>query len=258
MARATAICTCKKCGAEFEKVATKHNRREADSWEEWAIATFDTCPDCYKAQKRQESQSLGLIVEIRLDNTAALIQGVAEAVAVVINGGYDYKERLKSIKYRYTDDYPAGRRGGPSGLLVDMIGGSGRNVWAKRIALDDIQAEAEAIIAMGGKCTVPTKTDLELYAGVLARGKANKAAKDAKLQDALAELGPIPQWPEDIAPVIAGKRWNGKFYGKSGAWRVYMSGEEIKLTDSQKAAMEKAAEARGAWRAKKDAITKDV
>lgn len=50
MAKATAICTCRKCGAKFEKYTTKASRREADSWVEWAERTFALCPDCEKAE----------------------------------------------------------------------------------------------------------------------------------------------------------------------------------------------------------------
>lgn len=49
MAKATAICTCKTCGAKFEKTAIKRNRSECDSWEAWAVETFDECPACWGA-----------------------------------------------------------------------------------------------------------------------------------------------------------------------------------------------------------------
>ena len=51
MAKAEVKCTCKKCGSEFVKVAYKHNRPEAESWEAWAKDYFDICPDCLKAEK---------------------------------------------------------------------------------------------------------------------------------------------------------------------------------------------------------------
>lgn len=52
MAKATAICTCKHCGKQFEKSTTKGSRREADAWEAWAIQNFDLCPECYAAERR--------------------------------------------------------------------------------------------------------------------------------------------------------------------------------------------------------------
>lgn len=64
MARAIAICMCATCGTEFEKVAFKRNRTEADSWQEWAEANCDECPECYAKRMAQENaekvQALGL------------------------------------------------------------------------------------------------------------------------------------------------------------------------------------------------------
>lgn len=54
MAKATAICTCIKCNATFKKTAYKANRRDADSWEEWAKSYYDECPDCYKAEQQEK------------------------------------------------------------------------------------------------------------------------------------------------------------------------------------------------------------
>ena len=58
MAKATAICTCKKCGATFEKTTVKRNRREADSWEEWAVNTFDTCPECEHEENAKRAAAI--------------------------------------------------------------------------------------------------------------------------------------------------------------------------------------------------------
>ena len=57
MAKATAVCTCAKCGATFEVSAVKSNRREADNWKAWAESHYDECPDCYKARKQQEREA---------------------------------------------------------------------------------------------------------------------------------------------------------------------------------------------------------
>lgn len=64
MARAIAICMCATCGIKFEKAAFKRNRTEADSWQEWAEANCDECPECYAKRMAQERakkvQALGL------------------------------------------------------------------------------------------------------------------------------------------------------------------------------------------------------
>lgn len=54
MVKARATCTCKICGATFTRETIKRNRAEADSWEAWAAENIDTCPDCYRAEKKQK------------------------------------------------------------------------------------------------------------------------------------------------------------------------------------------------------------
>jgi len=50
MAKATAYCTCEKCGKEFTKITYKQNSREARSWEAWAEANITECDDCQAAR----------------------------------------------------------------------------------------------------------------------------------------------------------------------------------------------------------------
>ena len=56
MARAIAECTCKYCGKQFEKVAFKRNRTEADNFVVWAEHNIDQCPECYKAAQEAEAE----------------------------------------------------------------------------------------------------------------------------------------------------------------------------------------------------------
>lgn len=54
MARAIAECTCAKCGANFEKVQFRPNRKMADEWKEWAEENCTTCPDCWQKEKQEK------------------------------------------------------------------------------------------------------------------------------------------------------------------------------------------------------------
>lgn len=58
MAKATAICTCRKCGKTFEKYATKYNRAEADRWVEWIERTITICPDCEREERMKQAAEL--------------------------------------------------------------------------------------------------------------------------------------------------------------------------------------------------------
>ena len=68
MAKASVIITCITCGKEFRHEAIRANRREADSYAEWAKDHITTCPDCYRAQQAagaearytERCESLGL------------------------------------------------------------------------------------------------------------------------------------------------------------------------------------------------------
>lgn len=87
MAKATAICTCKKCGATFEKTTFKRNRREADSWEEWAVNTFDTCPEC---EHEENAKRAAAIAEEAKANGLPALTGTPKQVV--------WAEQLRSTK----------------------------------------------------------------------------------------------------------------------------------------------------------------
>lgn len=53
MAKATAICKCRKCGKEFTKITVKASRKEADAWEVWAKENYTLCSDCYRASREE-------------------------------------------------------------------------------------------------------------------------------------------------------------------------------------------------------------
>lgn len=58
MAKATARCTCKKCGKIFTKTAIRHTREQADSWETWAANNFDICPECEAKERANTAEEL--------------------------------------------------------------------------------------------------------------------------------------------------------------------------------------------------------
>lgn len=51
MARAIAECTCATCGAKFERIQFRPNRKMADEWKEWAEENCTVCPDCWQKEK---------------------------------------------------------------------------------------------------------------------------------------------------------------------------------------------------------------
>lgn len=245
MARATAICTCAKCGASFEKTTIKHNRREANSWENWAEDHFKLCPDCDRQARWEREKANGLIVKFCLDYDAA-IKGKFACVAVVTNCGYDYKEQLKDLGYIWVNNRPGHNPGDLGNVLYD-----GQRCWAKRVARDGITAACNEIVALGGKCIVPSDYEKQQYADLLAEGAEKVALRRERDAAALVLLGPKPEYPQDVAAIFAGGRWNGKIYGRPGNWSVYIDGEKRAMTNAQKQAMEEIDRARAEWEARK-------
>lgn len=55
MAMARVTITCCRCGKEFEVKKQCRNRRDADSYEEWAERHIDTCRDCERELEYQRA-----------------------------------------------------------------------------------------------------------------------------------------------------------------------------------------------------------
>lgn len=82
MAKATAECTCKKCGASFTRTAIKRNRRDASDWEHWAVSFFDLCADCYRAEQ------IEIFERMKRERGIPAIEGVSAKQT-------DYAERMR-------------------------------------------------------------------------------------------------------------------------------------------------------------------
>lgn len=76
MAKATAYCTCKHCGAQFVQTKDCFSRDQANSWESWAAENLDICPECYRAQKAQEAKEKS--AQAVADYNLPTITGVSE------------------------------------------------------------------------------------------------------------------------------------------------------------------------------------
>lgn len=72
MAKETVICTCKKCGKQFQVTVDGYNRADAERNAQYAEGAYDTCPECYKAEKAAKIDEY--IAALNLPE----IQGVSE------------------------------------------------------------------------------------------------------------------------------------------------------------------------------------
>lgn len=258
MAKATAQCKCKICGESFIRTKICRNRTDADSWEDWAIANFDLCSQCYTKQQNEIEKAKGLYVDIRLNSQSAYLEN-AYPIAIIFGGDtMPYKDTIKTLNARYTDDYPA------EGMLGDLLMARPPKLrWVLYCKIDDLQSKIDLVESIGAKInSFPSETDLALFKQVLNNAQKERARKEKEKQEAMqAELetiGEIPSWPKDILEMWPdGAKWNGKFYGRPGRWSVYFSGEKVELTDEQKSVMDEVAAKRSEWRKKKNAIEKE-
>ena len=122
MARAIAICMCATCGTEFEKVAFKRNRTEADSWQEWAEANCDECPECYAKRMAQENaekvQSLNL-PEITGKSEKQIAYALDLRVKYAVNHTREIKYVKKMLHIAQTDEAKA--QAAAAGMTVEEV-----------------------------------------------------------------------------------------------------------------------------------------
>lgn len=265
MAKATATLTCKFCGKEFEKTAIKYNRREADDWIKWAEANFDTCPSCYHKKCVEEEKAAGLIAKVRFGSPYE----DSEWAWFILHGDtFPIKEDLKKLGAWWTDEYPDQDNSTGATLLYGLSMQRPLKRWAIRCPLNEtkvaeIQSKLEAI---GFCCVLPSAETIQLWHSVRAESQrmknekahkeaAEKSEKERAIASALAELGPKPEYPDEIKALWPdGATWNGKIYGRSKHYSVYFNGQKIDLTDEQADIMEKAYAARLDWAAKRKEI----
>ena len=144
MAKATATCTCAKCGATFTRTKICCNRRDADSWEEWAAANFDECDACYTARKASEREAAAA-AEAELPLTLHMTgYPYKDNTPVVLFFGGDTmprKDDIKALGYRWSfaDDYIT------YGYSVQR----GEQKWIKVVPQEDAYDEIEHAKALG-------------------------------------------------------------------------------------------------------------
>lgn len=266
MAKATATCTCKICGNQFTKTATKANRKDADSWVEWAEAHFDVCPACYAKQAAEKEKAEGLVAKVRLGNP---YNEKMDVWFVLFGDTYPLREQLKAIGGRFTDEYPAEKSTLGGSLFFGMSTKLPMKRWAIYCLADKGHEVEQKLSGLGFQLQYPSQETQDMWRRVHAEATAQRETKRAEKEKAAAErekeksekltaLGPMPTWPKNILAVWpASARWNGKIYGRPGSYSVYFGGEKVDLTDTQKEALEKAQAARAAWRKKKEEIEKE-
>lgn len=218
MAIAKADCKCKTCGETFRKTAEKRNRREADSWEQWAIENYDECPKCYAERMRKADKELGLVLTVRLQPFGKEMR----VRLAFIGDTYPHKDNIKKLGgYRF--DYVDATN------LSEMLSASEPlKTWTKVISLDDMDAEIEKAKGIGATIDDDI-TPHQLQEAILINREMKKLEEEREAEEAKAKEAAEQAKPE----LIRNKYWNGKVYGKAGKYRVYLDNKETYITDAQ-------------------------
>jgi uncharacterized Zn finger protein (UPF0148 family) len=218
MAIARATCTCATCGETFEKRAEKRNRREADSWEQWAVENYDECPKCYGASLRQADVERGLVLSVRLYPFGKEMR----VQLTFVGDTYPHKDNIKRIG-RYHFEYVE-----PANIKEILSMSSAQRCWTKIVSLDDMDAEIEKAKGIGATIDDDI-TPHQLQEAILINKEMKKLEEEREAEEAKAKETAEQAKPE----IIRNKFWNGKVYGKAGKYRVYLDNKETYITDAQ-------------------------
>lgn len=215
MAKAVARCTCKDCGKEFVREAKKYNRKEADAWKEWAERTFTQCSSCYgKAQRALEMEkppTLTVSMTMIDRDNPVLLSWSGNTLSV--------KDTLKELGYVWGDILPSGFLG-----ALDFKYEKGWHITTNIFEVNSWIEKSKAVPGMELKMDI-SEIDMTMLREQEIRNQQIREEKVAEIN----RLGEKPRRPECYPT----GRWNGRFYGKSGAYRIYVDNKEVYISDEE-------------------------
>lgn len=176
MAKATAVCTCKKCGGTFEKSVKKANRREADAWEAWAVKTFDICPKCWGEEQRIKEESTPLGLEVYVDTTV-----LDYPIALSFTGNTrPHKDNIRALGFQWEEK-------GGKGFLGALAAKSSGLGWVKHMSADRYQTELDKAKCLGvddkNVDVQITETDLIFLRDILSQRENERQEKQKQLKE---------------------------------------------------------------------------
>lgn len=221
MAIAVATCTCRRCGAKFERRRKCLNRKEADSWEDWASKTFDLCPKCYGEEQREAEAKEPLSLHFRL------VPQMAKFCLVWQGGVFAHKDEIKALGYFFREPVTPVER--PSqDIMKEILHPLSVKAWTKEVPFSELKKELDAARSLGAVIINHTKRNDQIC-----------FRKMCKLNAACDKMiAEIPK-PEKPACYPKGK-WNGKVYGSSKyGYNIYVDGVKTSISEQDKALLEK-------------------
>lgn len=214
---------------------------------------YGLCPKCYKADQEEKRKAMGLIASVRLPALNTLLsKDPYPYLCIVFDGDtLPYKETIKKMGATFTDDYPA------KNAFIDVLDLSQRpKRWTMQVTFEQLEQALRDLAAINCKITeCPTSESLAVFVQTYRYAKAKAESKRCEIEAQLQALGPKPEWPEGLLALWpSDSRWNGKIYGKSGAYNIYISNKKIPIEDELKMQIEAVQAARVEWNKQKSEI----
>lgn len=168
------------------------------------------CKSCYR-KKMEEKESSGPLTlsgmalpeindEGRIMNVVFFTGNVSGKEAAIVSEGFDWiavKEMRRPVKMRL----------------------------GKKLSQDDVIAEVDRLKSL---------FQVEYVSADMETARDN-VAKAKRLQEKFEQMKASGEVPlrYGMPELLEGKQWNGKVYGRSGNYTVYLDGEKIDITNEQ-------------------------
>ena len=260
MARASVNLTCKKCGKEFTHIRHNvDNRSDADRYEDWARATIDSCPECYKAaqaevraaekEKRHAREfktaqdwenSLKFLPELKgSEEQVAWATVIRHDIMHNAIGGHGLKpeylgEKWEELVREHSGDDIVNAVAHVRNWALPLVAQDSAKWWIDNRETKGM--DTEYILVHWG----------DIYNASLAQ-----IAKDAKIAELKASE---PRHPQCLKKIFAespkGATWNCTVYGRAkyNNLRIYVDNKEFSVTREEAAELEAWVAAWEAWK----------
>lgn len=198
----------------FHKRKKCYSRKEANEWKSWAETNCDLCPSCWRDQKNMDVIKNGVHYETYLYLEGIIDMTINKDLVLIFDkNSYGVKEKLKELGAKYVE-----------------------NRWIILCALDNYAQLVEKLKRIPSiNDSEPTDKDIEFFKSLRHKKEealkvinTEKKAKLSEIEECLSSLGDISQ------KISNGAYWNGKFYGNSGEWLVFIDDAPIAISDTIK------------------------
>lgn len=179
------------------------------------------CKECYKAAKRKEEKERGLIFNVAIYPYVDKHDGGILLHVWFSGDTLTYKDSIKSSG-GYWWGYIEEAYGWP--VQTSDMG------WQKVIKLENLEEEYAKAVSIGAKSIVTGKGFREKM-NYMAALSYHKKWKELNEKISEVEKPCIPN-------ILRGHKWNGKVYGKSGSYSIYLDNDKVSVTDDEASIVE--------------------